>query len=102
MYIQDDWKVNRNITINLGIRNEYETAVARSESFPFARSRHKFDRPDDCRQSAANAGRRSTDIVGPNYTSFAGQWNFTSPSQSRNVECAQAEPAATTWHCVPH
>lgn len=26
MYIGDDWKVSRNITINLGLRNEYETA----------------------------------------------------------------------------
>ncbi len=26
MYFQDDWKLNRRITLNLGIRNEYETA----------------------------------------------------------------------------
>ncbi|HEX5483648.1 MAG TPA: TonB-dependent receptor [Terriglobia bacterium] len=26
MYIQDDWRVNRRLTINLGLRNEYETA----------------------------------------------------------------------------
>ena len=26
MYIGDDWKVTRNLTLNLGIRNEYETA----------------------------------------------------------------------------
>ena len=25
MFFQDDWKVNRWLTINLGIRNEYET-----------------------------------------------------------------------------
>lgn len=26
MYIQDDWRVNRKLTLNLGLRNEYETA----------------------------------------------------------------------------
>jgi hypothetical protein len=26
MYIQDDWRVNRRLTLNLGLRNEYETA----------------------------------------------------------------------------
>jgi len=27
MFFQDDWKVNRRLTVNLGLRNEYETAV---------------------------------------------------------------------------
>ena len=30
MYIQDDWKLNGQITLNLGLRNEYETALVRS------------------------------------------------------------------------
>ncbi|HXR77072.1 MAG TPA: carboxypeptidase-like regulatory domain-containing protein, partial [Bryobacteraceae bacterium] len=32
-YIGDDWKVSRNITINMGIRNEYETAWHDSNHF---------------------------------------------------------------------
>ena len=32
MYFQDDWKLNRRITLNLGIRNDYETRVVRSRS----------------------------------------------------------------------
>jgi hypothetical protein len=78
MYIQDDWKVNRNITINLGIRNEYETA--------WHDSNHFLSRGLDINSIdptiAANPPQMPaavTNIVGPNYTSFAGQWNFTSP-----------------------
>jgi hypothetical protein len=36
MFIQDDWKINRNITVNLGLRNDYETAYHDPQHF-FAR-----------------------------------------------------------------
>ena len=39
MFFQDDWKVKRWLTINMGLRNEYEIALVRSESQHVAGSR---------------------------------------------------------------
>lgn len=80
MYIGDDWKINRNLTLNIGLRNEYETA--------WHDPLHQLSRGLDLHATdpaiAANPPQlpsAATAIVGPNYSSFAGQWNFTS---SRN------------------
>jgi hypothetical protein len=79
MYIGDDWKVTKNLTLNLGLRNDYETA--------WHDPQHQLSRNLDLAMTdpaiAANppvlpATARA--IVGPNYTSFAGLWNFTSNS----------------------
>jgi hypothetical protein len=76
-FIGDDWKVNRNLTINLGIRNEYETGWHDPD--------HELSQGLDLHAIdpaiAANPPQMPaevTNIVGPNYTSFAGIWNFTS------------------------
>lgn len=78
-YIGDDWKLNRNITINLGIRNEYETAWHDSNHF----LSQGLDLNSIDPTIAANPPQMPaavTDIVGSNYSSFAGLWNFTSSS----------------------
>jgi len=77
MYIGDDWKVNRNLTLNLSLRNEYETAW----HDPMHQLSRGLDLGSTNAAIAANPPQlpsAATNIVGSGYTSFAGQWNFTS------------------------
>lgn len=78
-YIGDDWKVSRKLTINLGLRYEYETA--------WHDSLHNLSQGLDLTQTdpaiAANPPQMPaevTAITGSNYASYAGLWNFTSGS----------------------
>ncbi len=77
MYIGDDWKVSRRITINLGLRNEYER--------PWHDPDHTLSQGLDLvgvdPAIAANPPQmpaQALSIVGNNYYSFAGLWRFTS------------------------
>jgi hypothetical protein len=79
MYFQDDWKVTRRLTLNLGLRNDYETA--------FHDPKHYFSQGLDLNapvpEMAANPpvvpGEVSA-IVGNNYWHNSGMWAFTSNS----------------------
>ena len=78
-YIGDDWHVGRNLTINLGIRDEYETA--------WHDPQHELSQGLDLYSIdptiAANPPKISPDaasIVSSNYYSYAGLWNFTNSS----------------------
>lgn len=75
-YIGDDWKVSRNITINMGIRNEYETAWHDSNHF-LSRGLDLYSIDPAIKANPPQMPAEVTSIVGPNYTSFAGMWNFT-------------------------
>lgn len=77
MYIGDDWKVNRNITINLGIRNEFETAWHDSNHY-LSRGLDLYSIDPAIAANPPTMPAQVTNIVGPNYSSFAGMWNFTS------------------------
>jgi hypothetical protein len=77
MYIGDDWKVNRNLTINLGIRNEYETAWHDANHF-LSRGLDLYSVDPTIAANPPQMPAAVTNIVGPNYQSFAGMWNFTS------------------------
>lgn len=77
MYIGDDWKVNRNITINLGIRNEYETAWHDSSHF-LSRGLDLNSIDPTIAANPPQMPAQATSIVGPNYWSYAGLWNYTS------------------------
>ena len=78
-YIGDDWRLNRNITINVGIRNEYETAWHDSKHF-LSRDLDLYSVDPEIAANPPQMPAAVTDIVGSNYTSFAGQWNFTNSS----------------------
>lgn len=79
MYIGDDWKVTRKLTIILGLRDEYETAwhdpahnLSQGLSLATADPAITANPPQMPAQVQA--------IVGPNYGSYNGIWNFTSNS----------------------
>jgi hypothetical protein len=79
MYFQDDWKLNRRITLNLGLRNDYET--------PWYDPAHNFSRGLDLSQPVpemtANPPKmptEATSIVGNSYWKWNGLWQWTSGS----------------------
>lgn len=79
MYFQDDWKVSRKLTVNLGLRNEYESAVYDPQ--------HNFSRGLDLSapvpEMVANPPQfpaAATAIVGNNFYKLNGLWQFTSDS----------------------
>ena len=56
MFLQDDWKAKRWLTINMGIRNEYEIALVRSESQHVSGARPEPADSRDAGKCAENAG----------------------------------------------
>ncbi|HEY3938062.1 MAG TPA: carboxypeptidase-like regulatory domain-containing protein [Bryobacteraceae bacterium] len=75
MFIQDTWKVSPKITINIGLRNEYETAISNSA--------HTFSRGLDLSVPIPGFGApqmpaQALALVGSNFYQFNGAWNFTS------------------------
>ncbi len=78
-FFQDDWKLNRKITLNLGVREEYETA--------YHDAQHILGTLDISQPNPAYGGGNAPTmpasalgIVGNNYYNWMGQWGFTSSS----------------------
>jgi hypothetical protein len=78
-YFQDDWKLSRKITLNLGLRDEYETT--------YHDAAHILGGLDLSAANPAYGGGNAPAmpaaalaIVGNNYYPWTGQWNFTSSS----------------------
>lgn len=79
MYIGDDWKITRKLTIILGLRDEYETAWHDpahnlSQGLSLATADPAIAANPPQMPAAVQA------IVGPNYGSYNGIWNFTNKS----------------------
>jgi len=81
IYIGDDWKVSRNVTINLGLRDEYETA--------WHDPAHNLSRGLDLSKAdpaiTANPPQMPQEvlnIVGTNSYKYNGLWNFTNNQQT--------------------
>lgn len=79
MYFQDDWKVSRRLTINLGLRNEYETA--------WYDPMHNMSQGLDLNQpipemqaAPPNMPAQALALMGSNSYKWNGQWQWTSDS----------------------
>lgn len=76
MFFQDDWKVNRWLTINMGLRNEYETAWHdpghnMSQGLDLSASIPEMQKTPPVMPTEV------TNIVGSNYAIYNGQWKWT-------------------------
>ena len=79
MYVQDDWRVNRRLTINLGLREEYETA--------WSDAQHELSQGLDLSapvpEMQANPPQMpaaALNLVGNSFYKWNGLWQFTSAS----------------------
>lgn len=75
-YIGDDWHVSRKVTINVGIRDEYETAW-HDPQHQLSQGLDLFSIDPTIAANPPKVSPEAAAIVGSNYYSYAGLWNFT-------------------------
>jgi hypothetical protein len=76
MFIQDDWKVSRNITLNLGLRNEYETGFYDPQNF-FGRGLDVTAPVPEMQANPPQMPAQALSLVGANYFKWNGMFNWT-------------------------
>lgn len=78
-YVGDDWKISRKLTLTLGLRDEYDTAW-HDPNHQLSRGLDLTKIDPAIQANPPQMPSTVTDIVGQNYTSYNGLWNFTSSS----------------------
>ncbi len=77
MFFQDDWKLSRRITLNLGLRNDYEQAWW-DPAHNFSRGLDLSQSIPEMQSSPPTIPSAVSSIVGSSYWKYNGQWNWTS------------------------
>lgn len=79
IYFQDDWKLNNRITLNLGLRDDYETAWY-DPAHNFSRGLDLSAPTPELQANPPQLPAAVTSITGSNYAKWNGLWQWTDSS----------------------